>query len=387
MQGPEGTDTQVTWPPNPVGVGSRGHKPLPNKRARRSPTPTPLDPSAVAQGAQLPHAHQPASQPPHSTPQPDLLYDQQQITWPSSSVSEARLAAQRDAAAVLPPAEGQGRFNMVAAPLNTFSQPASQMAAATQASQLPDTASLLQTNTQQAPVGAAPLSTMHSATQRSQMLNTHASAAEAAPVNRQSSGSAQPASGAATQSSSVPLADSALPTLPKQATALPSQQLPALAQPSVAQCPELGPMPGSQLPQAPPAAAGSASMAAALAAAAPTTIKGEDDKLDPPTNAAAAAPVDPSPAVAATATPDHAAPDAAQSSVGAQKSDSGVKRKASEIAPDTCAQQAQTAQVPFASTQGQQPTAVADEPAQKRSRPDDNLIGACQSWLRCTCIA
>ncbi len=37
----EGGEIQVTWPANPVGVGSRGHKP--NKRARRSPTPpTPL---------------------------------------------------------------------------------------------------------------------------------------------------------------------------------------------------------------------------------------------------------------------------------------------------------------------------------------------------------
>lgn len=39
----EGGEVQVTWPANPVGVGSRGHKPAPNKRARRSPTPpTPL---------------------------------------------------------------------------------------------------------------------------------------------------------------------------------------------------------------------------------------------------------------------------------------------------------------------------------------------------------
>ncbi len=35
----EGGEVQVIWPANPVGVGSRGHKPAPNKRARRSPTP------------------------------------------------------------------------------------------------------------------------------------------------------------------------------------------------------------------------------------------------------------------------------------------------------------------------------------------------------------
>ena len=42
----EGGELHVTWPCNPVGAGSRGHKPAPNKRARRSPTPpTPLHPS------------------------------------------------------------------------------------------------------------------------------------------------------------------------------------------------------------------------------------------------------------------------------------------------------------------------------------------------------
>ena len=43
MQMAEGGEAQVTWPANPVGVGSRGHKPAPNTQARRSPTPpTPL---------------------------------------------------------------------------------------------------------------------------------------------------------------------------------------------------------------------------------------------------------------------------------------------------------------------------------------------------------
>ncbi|KAL0026079.1 hypothetical protein WJX79_007769 [Trebouxia sp. C0005] len=45
----ESGDVQVTWPANPVGVGSRGHKPAPNKRARRSPTPpTPLQGAAAS---------------------------------------------------------------------------------------------------------------------------------------------------------------------------------------------------------------------------------------------------------------------------------------------------------------------------------------------------
>ncbi len=52
----EGGEVQVTWPANPVGVGSRGHKPAPSKRARRSPTPpTPLS------------AHPTASAPPTFT--------------------------------------------------------------------------------------------------------------------------------------------------------------------------------------------------------------------------------------------------------------------------------------------------------------------------------
>ena len=46
LQMAEGGEVHVTWPCNPVGAGSRGHKPAPNKRARRSPTPpTPFHPS------------------------------------------------------------------------------------------------------------------------------------------------------------------------------------------------------------------------------------------------------------------------------------------------------------------------------------------------------
>jgi hypothetical protein len=58
----EGGEVQVTWPANPVGVGSRGHKPAPNKRARRSPTPpTPLS------------AHPTASAPPTFTAAPQSV--------------------------------------------------------------------------------------------------------------------------------------------------------------------------------------------------------------------------------------------------------------------------------------------------------------------------
>lgn len=46
LQMAEGGEVHVTWPCNPVGAGSRGHKPAPNKRARQSPTPpTPFHPS------------------------------------------------------------------------------------------------------------------------------------------------------------------------------------------------------------------------------------------------------------------------------------------------------------------------------------------------------
>lgn len=45
-------DVHVTWPCNPVGSGSRGHKPPPNKRPRRSATPptpsSPTDPPPYA---------------------------------------------------------------------------------------------------------------------------------------------------------------------------------------------------------------------------------------------------------------------------------------------------------------------------------------------------
>ena len=60
----EGGEVQVTWPANPVGTGSRGHKPASNKSARRSPTPsTPLSPNPTAQaGPALPPAHQPQNQ-------------------------------------------------------------------------------------------------------------------------------------------------------------------------------------------------------------------------------------------------------------------------------------------------------------------------------------
>lgn len=55
----EGGEVQVTWPVNPVGFGSRGHKPAPNSRASRSPTPpTPLS------------AHPTASAPPTFTAAP-----------------------------------------------------------------------------------------------------------------------------------------------------------------------------------------------------------------------------------------------------------------------------------------------------------------------------
>ncbi len=58
----EGGEFQVTWPANPVGVGSRGHKPASNKRARRSPTPpTPLS------------AHPTASAPPTFTAAPQSV--------------------------------------------------------------------------------------------------------------------------------------------------------------------------------------------------------------------------------------------------------------------------------------------------------------------------
>ena len=58
----EGAEVQVAWPANPVGVGSRGHKPASNKRAKRSPTPpTPLS------------AHPTASAPPAFTAAPQSL--------------------------------------------------------------------------------------------------------------------------------------------------------------------------------------------------------------------------------------------------------------------------------------------------------------------------
>ena len=76
MQGTEGNDPQVTWPSNPVGVGSRGHKPLPNKRARRSPTPTHSDPSAPAQLPHITQTHPPALQSLHSQPQLNLQIPQ-----------------------------------------------------------------------------------------------------------------------------------------------------------------------------------------------------------------------------------------------------------------------------------------------------------------------
>ncbi|KAL0031566.1 hypothetical protein WJX77_007539 [Trebouxia sp. C0004] len=58
----EGGEVQVTWPANPVGVGSRGHKPASNKRARRSPTP----PTLLS-------AHPTASAPPSFTAAPQSV--------------------------------------------------------------------------------------------------------------------------------------------------------------------------------------------------------------------------------------------------------------------------------------------------------------------------
>ena len=74
----EGGEVQVTWPANPVGAGSRGHKPASNKRARRSPTPpTPLS------------AHPTASAPPTFTAAP------QSVPLPTQhSQGQARLPTQ-----------------------------------------------------------------------------------------------------------------------------------------------------------------------------------------------------------------------------------------------------------------------------------------------------
>ncbi|KAL0051058.1 hypothetical protein WJX82_001222 [Trebouxia sp. C0006] len=59
----EGGEVQVTWPANPVGVGSRGHKPASSKRARRSPTPPiPLSAHATASAPPI------FSAAPHSVP-------------------------------------------------------------------------------------------------------------------------------------------------------------------------------------------------------------------------------------------------------------------------------------------------------------------------------
>ena len=90
MQGTEGNDLQVTWPSNPVGVGSRGHKPLPNKRARRSPTPTHSDPSAPGQ---LPHVTQTI----HSQPQLNLQTPQliQSVAQSNLLASQLHLPAVR----------------------------------------------------------------------------------------------------------------------------------------------------------------------------------------------------------------------------------------------------------------------------------------------------
>ena len=57
MQMAEGGEVHVTWPCNPVGSGSRGHKPPPNKRPRRSTTPpTPSSPNDLPPYASAPQA-------------------------------------------------------------------------------------------------------------------------------------------------------------------------------------------------------------------------------------------------------------------------------------------------------------------------------------------
>lgn len=68
----------MIWPANPVGVGSKGHKPAPNKRPRRSPTP-PLDP---------PIAHLPA----HSAAAAPMAHRQSALPLVAAQQSQAKPA-------------------------------------------------------------------------------------------------------------------------------------------------------------------------------------------------------------------------------------------------------------------------------------------------------
>lgn len=112
MQGTDGSETQVTWPSNPVGVGSRGHKPLPNKRARRSPTPNPPDPPAILQppqphvtqaNLQMSQPHHQAPQPSHTGSQPHLLAPLRNRSGPQPNLTAAQPDFQ---ASQVPPAIG-----------------------------------------------------------------------------------------------------------------------------------------------------------------------------------------------------------------------------------------------------------------------------------------
>ena len=130
----EGGEVQVTWPANPVGVGSRGHKPASSKRARRSPTPPiPLSAHATASAPPIfsaaPHSVPVSTQPSQgqthlptqtsglSQVQTSSIHAQQPPAMQTGTAPFASMAPQLGSAAVVshpPPAAAPQTGNVVA---------------------------------------------------------------------------------------------------------------------------------------------------------------------------------------------------------------------------------------------------------------------------------